>query len=207
MNDTVSSSDRLISMINDFLNVSRLDQGRVKLEIKPVSACDLTEKIISEMTPLFKEKGVALKVICDRKHSNVIADEDRLRQVIINLIGNSLKFTSQGSVTISHQVSGNLLVTEVTDTGMGLPKDKQSLLFHRFQQAMSRTLTRQPGGTGLGLYISKEFVKLMGGDMKLVGSEPGKGSTFEFTILQTQLISEVIPKKYIINHGKNSSSR
>jgi PAS domain S-box-containing protein len=182
MSDTVSSSDRLISMINDFLNVSRLDQGRVKLDIKPVSACDLTEKIIGEMTPLFKEKGVGLKLICDKKHSQVLADEDRLRQVIINLVGNSLKFTNQGSVTITHKVSGNMLVTEVADTGMGIPKDKQSLLFHRFQQAMSRTLTRQPGGTGLGLYISKEFVKLMGGDMKLVNSDPGTGSTFAFTI-------------------------
>jgi PAS domain S-box-containing protein len=198
MNDTVLSSDRLTSMINDFLNVSRLDQGRVKLEIKPVSACNLTEKIISEMTPLFNEKGIELKFICDKKHSKVLADEDRLRQVIVNLVGNSLKFTGQGSVTITHKVSGNMLITDVTDTGMGIPKDKQRLLFHRFQQAMSRTLTRQPGGTGLGLYISKEFVKLMGGDMKLANSNLGKGSTFSFTIPL---------EKYTINTSEDYSKK
>jgi PAS domain S-box-containing protein len=183
MNDIIRSSDRLVAMINDFLNVSRLDQGRLRLDIKPVSICSLTDKIISEMNPLFNEKGLILKFICDRKHANVIADEDKLRQVMVNLLGNALKFTSKGSVLVNHKVENNMLITELADMGMGIDKDKQKLLFQRFQQAMGGgTLYHQPGGTGLGLYISKEFIKLMGGDMWLIKSEPGHGSTFAFSL-------------------------
>ena len=182
MKDTVIASDRLIDMINDFLNVSRLDEGRLVLDIKPVSICQLTQDIIKEMEKLFAAKNIKLNFSCDKKHPNVIADENKLRQIIVNLLGNSLKYTNSGSVIIKHYTSSNMLISEISDTGIGISPDKQKLLFQRFQQLVTKTLNRQPGGTGLGLYISRELTKLMGGDMWLVKSTPDKGSTFAFSL-------------------------
>ena len=107
---------------------------------------------------------------------------DKLREVLTNLIGNSLKFTKEGGVTITHSVEGDMLITTIVDTGMGIAKERQPLLFQRFQQAMERTLAREAGGTGLGLYISREFIRLMGGDLWLVESVEGKGSSFAFKV-------------------------
>jgi len=180
--NALSSSDRLTRLVNDYLNVSRLDQGRVTLNIKPVDIDTLTNAVQTEMTPLFTKKGLGFKFICNEKHDMVKADEDKLKEVLINLIGNSLKFTEQGEISITHTVKNNMLVTEVTDTGIGIAKDKQHLLFARFQQAMDNTISRKAEGTGLGLYISREFVRLMGGDMVLAKSEAGSGSTFSFTL-------------------------
>jgi hypothetical protein len=180
--NALSSSDRLTRLVNDYLNVSRLDQGRVTLNIKPVDIDTLINAVQTEMTPLFTKRGLGFKFICDKNHEIVKADEDKLKEVLINLIGNSLKFTEQGEISITHAVKDNMLVTEVTDTGIGIAHDKQHLLFARFQQAMDNTISRKAEGTGLGLYISREFVRLMGGDMVLAKSEPGVGSTFSFTL-------------------------
>lgn len=180
LNDTLTASDRLIKMINDFLNVSRLDQGRLKPELEPFDLCSLTSEVIKEMKLLAKEKKLKLIFSCARDHGKVMADGGLVKEVLINLIGNSLKFTRKGGVRVEHGVDGENLVTRVSDTGIGIDKDKQNLLFQRFQQVMKRTLSREAGGTGLGLYISREFVRMMGGDLVLVKSESGKGSVFEF---------------------------
>jgi signal transduction histidine kinase len=111
-----------------------------------------------------------------------MGDEDKLKEVLINLIGNSLKFTEKGEISVSHVLKNGMLETNITDTGIGIAKDKQHLLFARFQQVTDDIYSRKAGGTGLGLYISREFVRLMGGEMKLTTSEPGKGSTFSFTL-------------------------
>jgi len=182
LQNSVSSSERLTRLVNDYLDVSRLEQGRVVLNIKTVEADALVKSIEVEMQPLFAKKGIELKFNCDKNHGPVMADEDKLKEVIINLIGNSLKFTEKGEISINHSVENGLLVTRVSDTGMGIAKDKQHLLFARFQQAMDNTTARRAGGTGLGLYISRELVKLMGGTMVLEKSEPGVGSTFCFTL-------------------------
>jgi two-component system, sensor histidine kinase and response regulator len=181
--DTEVATDRLIKMVNDFLNISRLDQGRLKYDLVKVNLCDLTESVVNELKLLSDNKSIDLINLCTRDHpSDVGGDEGLLREILINLIGNSIKFTDKGSVKVQHEVIGNFLRTSVIDTGMGIDKEKQSLLFQRFQQAMSRTLAREAGGTGLGLYISREFARIMRGDLVLDKSEPGKGTIFSFSI-------------------------
>ncbi len=182
LNDVIKASDRLIDIVEAFLNVSRLEQGRMKVNIISLDACELTEKIVKEMESLVKEKNLELKHTCNEKQPIVKADPDKLREILVNLLGNSLKFTEKGRITIDHKIDGDKLVTSITDTGTGVSKDEQSLLFGKFQQATKRTLAREVGGTGLGLYISREFARLMGGEVWLVESEKGEGSTFAFSL-------------------------
>ena len=112
-----------------------------------------------------------------------MTDADRVKQVIYNFIGNAMKFTTHGSITISSEVKGRQLKVLITDTGSGIPLDRQHLLFHKFQQASNNILTRDTTrGTGLGLYISKLLVEKMHGKIRLEHSEEGKGSTFSFTL-------------------------
>ena len=180
--DTVESSDRLIKLISDYLNVSRLDQRRLKYTIEKLSVCELTDNVVKEMKQLTDKKGLSLSFDCKGNSHPVLADEGLFKEIMINLIGNAIKFTEEGGIKITHAIDGEFLKISIVDSGVGIPKSMQSLLFQRFQQAQSRTLTRMAGGTGLGLYISREFCKILGGDLFLESSEPGKGSTFSFRL-------------------------
>ncbi|MEN8252788.1 MAG: PAS domain S-box protein [Patescibacteria group bacterium] len=182
LSDAEIATDRLIAMVNEFLNVSRLDQGRLKTNIVELNACKLTDEVIKEIMPLAKKKQLTLTYNCIGTREQVRADENLVKEILINLIGNSIKFTRQGGIRIDQTFQKGWLITTITDTGIGIAKNKQDRLFTRFQQAMSRTMSREAGGTGLGLYISREFVRLMGGDLKLVSSQEGKGSTFSFSL-------------------------
>ena len=99
------------------------------------------------MKSMFQKNGIEFRVLCEISHPMVVADEDKLKEVLINLIGNSLKFTSKGSVTVTQRIEKNMLITEVADTGIGIDPEKHHLLFSRFQQAMSRTIAREAGGS------------------------------------------------------------
>jgi len=180
MVDTESSADRLTKMVGDFLNVSRLDQGRVQSKIVSLDYCKLTDEVVKEMKALTDEKGLGLTFSCRRDHGNVLADEGFTKEILINLISNSVKFTNKGGITIEHFAKDDRVFTRVIDTGAGIAKEQQDLLFQRFQQAMTRTRAREVGGTGLGLFISREFAKIMGGDLYLASSTKNTGSTFEF---------------------------
>jgi PAS domain S-box-containing protein len=184
LSDSMVAADRLTKMVSDFLNVSRLDQGRLKYEIKPTNLCYVMEAVVREMKSLTDRKGIKLSYECsvEKDQKDVLADEGLLKEMLINMIGNSLKFTDTGEIVVRHGLKDGMSYVSVTDTGIGIAKDKQKLLFQRFQQAMDRTLSRQAGGTGLGLYISREFARVMGGDLVLEKSELGKGSTFSFTL-------------------------
>jgi signal transduction histidine kinase len=127
-------------------------------------------------------KGLRLSHSCETDLKNVMADEILLREIIVNLIGNSFKFTQAGHINIEVFNRDNWVVMRIEDSGIGIAQNKQGLLFKRFQQAMERTLTREAGGTGLGLYISREFARKMNGDLRLVSSEVGKGSVFEIVL-------------------------
>lgn len=181
MEDVENSTDRLIKMVSDFLNVSRLDQGRLTVNVDELDACNIAQEVVKELEPLAKEKGLSLNHRCLGEHNNVIADEGFLKEILINLIGNSIKFTEKGGIKIDHLTEDDSSVFRISDTGMGISKEKQGLLFQRFQQAMDRTKAREAGGTGLGLFISREFAKKMGGDLRLLESSP-KGSTFELRL-------------------------
>lgn len=185
LDDVSIATDRLIGMVNDFLNVSRLDQGRLHVTFSDVDAHQVTQKVVQELQSLVSEKGIGLEYVLEDatlKSKKIHVDDGLFKEILINLIGNSVKFTNKGKITVSQRIEGKNLITTVTDTGIGIAEDKQELLFHRFQQAMNRTMSRESGGTGLGLYISKAFAKVMGGDLKLVNTEEGKGSVFAVTL-------------------------
>lgn len=185
ISDIHDSSTRLIEIVNDFLDVSRLEQNKMKFEMGAFAIEHVVEKIIYELAGLSRDKKIKLEF----EHHTlgelplVYGDPSRVKQILYNLIGNGMKFTEKGGVTISAQPEGKLLKLFVTDTGPGISEEAQQLLFHKFQQAGQSILTRDnTRGTGLGLYISKLLLEHMGGTVRLEHSEVGKGSTFSFTI-------------------------
>jgi signal transduction histidine kinase/CheY-like chemotaxis protein len=183
-----SSGDALLSTINDILDFSKIEAGRVELEQQPFDLHECIEESVSLLTNAAVEKGLELSCLIDPGVPPVVTgDENRLRQILLNLLSNSLKFTEAGevAVTVSAQKMGEAqseVLFEVRDTGIGIPADRMSRLFQSFSQADSST-TRRYGGTGLGLAISRRLTELMGGRM-WVESEGvvGRGSTFYFTI-------------------------
>lgn len=176
-------TDRMAKLVNNFLNVSRIEQGRLAIDNKPFNIVSLTEDVIKEFLLQARERKLYLNhAEVQGVYRDVVGDPIRAREVLTNLISNSIKYTIQGGITVSHVVTDNSLITKISDTGVGIPKESQVLLFKRFSQVgMSRTQTTGKS-TGLGLYISKEMAKLMHGDVILESSEPGNGSTFTFTL-------------------------
>ena len=178
------SSDSLLVIINDILDISKIEAGKVELEREPYSVADLVNTVHTIMQFKAEEKGLELRKDIGVDHLTVLGDASRLRQILINLIGNAIKFTDKGVVTTSvhSEESGNTHVLHfvVSDTGVGIDKDRFDKIFKSFEQAYSDT-SRKYGGTGLGLSISKKLVELHHGEI-WVTSEKGKGSQFHFTI-------------------------
>lgn len=180
---TDESADRLVKLVNDFLNVSRLEQNRIEVNIKPFDIIKLTDEVIEEINPLAKERKLTIKhELADTENRMVIGDSAKSKEVLINLISNGIKYTIQGEITITHHVETNSLQTKVTDTGNGIPQEFQPMLFKKFSQVGNARLQTSTVSTGLGLYISKKLAQLMRGDVYLETSEPGKGSTFTFKL-------------------------
>jgi CheY-like chemotaxis protein len=175
------SAKGLLGLINDVLDFSKIESGL--LEIVPIAFAlrPFAAEVCSMLRPGALSKGLALEsTVGDSVPQWVLADDGRLRQVLVNLIGNALKFTHAGMVSVAVAWAPGRLSFAVSDTGIGIPADKQETIFDAFHQADSST-SRRYGGTGLGLTISKKLVDSMGGTISL-DSEPGKGSTFSFTI-------------------------
>jgi CheY-like chemotaxis protein len=181
-----NSAQSLLSIINDILDFSKIEAGR--LELDPISF-DLHELLEQALKPLClrgRQKGLSVELhIRPEVPRGVIADPGRLQQVLINLVGNAIKFTEEGRVVVqvwSKEIEndGYLLSFAVRDTGIGIPPQKQKLIFESFAQADGST-TRRFGGTGLGLSISSRLLTLMGGKIELE-STPGEGSCFSFAI-------------------------
>lgn len=180
------SAHSLLGIINDILDFSKLDFEKMELSVQRFDLETVIEEALSLLTPEAYAKGLELSATITRDvPTEVISDSARLRQVLLNLINNAIKFTNEGEINLSCSVvrlddSGEgLLRFEVTDTGIGIEHDLVSKLFDAFYQTDNST-TRQHGGTGLGLAISKRLVELMGGQIG-IDSKPGKGSTFYFT--------------------------
>jgi HAMP domain-containing protein/signal transduction histidine kinase/CheY-like chemotaxis protein len=181
----------LLSLINDILDLSKIESGTVAIEIGEISLASLRQHMERTFRQLATEKRLRFKVEFDEAlPESIRTDEKRLQQVVLNLLSNAFKFTAQGSVTLAvrpvasgwtpdHPVlseADEVIEIEVTDTGIGIPEDKQRLIFEAFQQA-DGTTSRKYGGTGLGLSISREIAGLLGGEIQ-VRSSPGNGSTF-----------------------------
>ena len=179
------SSDSLLKIINELLEFSTIEAGHLELEAHPFDLHLMLEQIIDLFSQSCAEKNLEIALIVERGvPGTVVTDSTRLRQVLVNLVGNAVKFTERGGITLSVSMelagSESRLLFSVDDTGIGIPPEGMGRLFKSFSQVDS-SMTRRFGGTGLGLAISKTLVALMGGELA-VSSEPGIGSRFHFSI-------------------------
>lgn len=185
INTISASAENLLKIINNILDLSRIEMGKFNLNIETVDLCRMLNELETFFSPSAKKKGLELRVDCPGNLPRVRADEGSLRQVLINLMANAVKFTQKGHVQVGVRCQGITgsectLCFCVSDTGIGISREAQEVIFEEFTQA-DGSHTREYGGTGLGLAISKKMVETMGGRL-LVTSEPGKGAEFSFTI-------------------------
>lgn len=180
-----SSAEALLALLNDILDFSKIEAGKLELEILPFKLRDTLGSTLHTLAGRAAEKGIELAVrILPEVPDDLLGDAGRLRQVVVNLVGNAIKFTSEGEIIVKvtpQQVTPDSATLEfaVRDTGIGISPEQQAKIFESFTQADAST-TRQYGGTGLGLSISMQLVRMMGGQLK-VESKVGRGSTFHFT--------------------------
>ena len=177
------SSERLITMINDVLDVSHIETGRLNIDLQPVSPIKAAQEVVDTLVAKANEQKIQLIIKKDDTIPLISADIQKLSEVLTNLIGNALKFTKAGgSITVAFQKSGNMIETAVTDTGVGMSKDDLAKLFSKFGRLESSYATMaSTGGSGLGLYITKSYLELMHGKI-WVNSTVGKGTTFTFAL-------------------------
>jgi signal transduction histidine kinase/DNA-binding response OmpR family regulator len=179
-----SSGRALLALINDILDLSKIEAGRMNLNYEPISLAQIIEEIRHVFSQKAEEKGVELRTqVAADLPGFILLDEVRLRQILFNIVGNALKFTERGHVQIrawpiteggpADRVN---VVLEVEDTGIGIPKDQQEVIFQSFSQVSGQS-TKQYGGTGLGLAITRRLAQMMAGEVKVI-SDVGKGSTF-----------------------------
>jgi PAS domain S-box-containing protein len=193
------SAQRLHGLIDGILDFSRIEARKVDLEEQPLDLRDCVQTSVQMLGGQAREKNLRLEIqVSPAIPAIVLGDPGRLRQILLNLVGNAIKFTDQGDVRVSVLLSDEHLEFAVSDTGIGIPEEKREMLFERFTQA-DNSFKREYGGTGLGLAISKGLVELMGGKISVRGRE-GNGSIFTFTLPlkavdQPRLISAEAPPK------------
>jgi PAS domain S-box-containing protein len=176
-----NNSDRLVLLVNDLLDVSRIEAGRINLRVQPVDLAGCIDEVATSLRPLMEQKRQSLKVEVPADLPQVRADRDRVVQVMTNLLSNAHKYTLEGgAVTVRAQAAEDEVQVEVGDTGVGMTADERDKLFTKFFRAQNPA-TQNVGGTGLGLNIVKSLVEKQGGRIWVI-SEPMKGSTFIFTI-------------------------
>jgi GAF domain-containing protein len=178
--DIQTSGKHLLRLINNVLDLAKIEAGRMELALSDYSVHDTVESVRSTLRPLAADKGLEFFASVSNDIPLAYGDGGRITQCLMNLAGNSLKFTKAGKVEISVEAKGELLVYKVADTGIGIPSDKIGSLFTEFKQT-DATIASEYGGTGLGLSISKKFIEMHGGRI-WVESESGKGSAFIFEV-------------------------
>jgi protein-histidine pros-kinase len=182
---TVRNSARhLLSLINDLLDLAKIESGRVEFRLAPVICQDVVSEVIQSMRPLAEEKGLDLQVDMPKEPITLLTDQRALSQILINLTNNAIKFTKVGWVRMSARISSTgdeqRVEISVRDTGIGIKQEDQALLFEAFKQIHSG-IKRQSEGTGLGLHLSQRLSTLLGGEIR-VKSEYGNGSTFSLLL-------------------------
>jgi signal transduction histidine kinase len=178
--DVQTNARHLLRLINDVLDLSKIEAGRMELAPTDYAIGDVLETVRASLRSLASEKGLDFVVAAPPDPPLAYGDAKRITQCLLNLAGNAIKFTRQGRVAITAEVDGETLRYRVRDTGIGIPADQLDNIFGEFRQ-VDATIAREYGGTGLGLSITKKFVELHGGRI-WVDSEPGKGSTFSFEV-------------------------
>jgi len=178
--DVRTCGQQLLRLINDVLDLSKIEAGRMELSLTDYSVPEVVETARTSLRSLAEEKGLLFTAEVAPDLPVAYGDGKRITQCLTNLVGNALKFTKHGQVTIKARLEGNEVVYSVSDTGIGIPADQLDHIFGEFRQ-VDAGISREFGGTGLGLSITKTFVKLHGGRI-WVESEPGRGSTFSFAV-------------------------
>ncbi len=192
----------LLALINDILDLSKIEAGRMELALSSFALAPLIADVIKTIEPLATKNTNQVAVHCDAAIGTMHGDQMRLRQALLNLMSNANKFTDRGTITIDagqRQQNGRDWITlAVRDTGIGMTAEQIGKLFQEFSQASSSTASKY-GGTGLGLVISRRFCQMMGGDIT-VDSEPGRGSTF--TIRLPRIVE--IPKEAVVANATHT---
>lgn len=209
----VSEGERLTSLINDVLDLAKIESGRMEWNMKPTFIQDVIGRAVSATSSLFDQKKLSLKKNIPETLPLINGDVDKLIQVVINLLSNAVKFTDKGGVSIEAYQDKNQVIVEVQDTGVGIAEEDRHKVFERFRQA-GDTLTDKPKGTGLGLPICREIIEHHGGIIWMK-SEPGQGSTFFFSLpiigeagdqpIQLERILKSLKKQIKHSSGKSSS--
>ncbi|MCK8143131.1 response regulator [Flavobacterium sp. I-SCBP12n] len=203
-----SSGNSLLGLIDEILDLSKIEAGKMELEFIDVTTKEITDGLSSLFTQVAKEKNIGFEIIANEAPIILKTDKMRLEQILKNLISNALKFTNRGSVTLEIKINTDddkIICFIVKDTGIGIPLDMQPLVFEAFQQADGST-KRKYGGTGLGLSISRELAKLLSGEI-LLNSVEGEGSTF--TLCLPRFVSQsskvVIDKRPLLTIPENNT--
>lgn len=180
LREAMRASTRLLALINMILDLAKCESGKMELMPQEISLRTLTQETEAVIRPLASKRQNAFKVYLPAEDHLLQVDTEKAQQVLLNLLSNACKFTEQGTVLLSASVEDGFVIWQVSDTGIGIPKEQQGLIFDKFRQ-IDGSVKRKYGGTGLGLAISKHFTEMMGGTLD-VFSETGQGTTFVFRL-------------------------
>lgn len=181
LGEVKKASDRLNQLVNDLLQIARSEAGRLEIRVAPIDITEPINSVLSELKPLADEKSIKITYEPGKTVPKILADPQRLKEVMVNLIGNAIKYSPSGrDVAVSHDIEGSELITHVADTGFGISKEAQKRLFEKFYRVQTDK-TANITGTGLGLFIVKQIIEKMNGKI-WVESEEGKGSVFSFSL-------------------------
>jgi signal transduction histidine kinase len=179
--DILSSGRHLLSLINDILDLSKIEAGRMELEVTTFHMPDAIENALLLIRERASRHGIKLERIIDDRLGDFTGDERKVKQVLVNLLSNAVKFTPEGGrIKVEARLGDSAIITSVTDTGIGIASEDQEVIFEEFRQVGSNYAQKREG-TGLGLSLTRKFVEMHGGKI-WVESELGKGSTFTFTL-------------------------
>lgn len=195
------STERLIQLVNDLLNISRVQTGKLEFVLTNFSLPGTVEKVIKQLEPLAKQNNLVLNFV-QQNVPDVQADIEKTEDILNNLLSNAIKFTNKGGIEVSLKIEGELIIVRVKDSGIGISEKDQTKLFQRFQQITNVT-SKQTTGTGLGLYLSKMLANKMGGDVWLDNSEIKKGSTFALSLPKSDSLKAKEIKQNILENHKN----
>jgi hypothetical protein len=178
----IKESERLTRLINQVLDLAKIESGNAEWNTGEINLREVVEDSVAAVSQLFKDRGIALEVNLPQEVPAIVADRDRLMQVMLNLLSNAAKFCERpdGRVAITLERNGDQLRVDVSDNGAGISEAEQAVIFEKFRQ-VGDTLTQKPKGSGLGLAISREIIDHFGGRL-WVNSRLGEGSTFSFTL-------------------------
>jgi len=187
LDDILSSSKHLLGLINDVLDLSKVESGKIKLRLAEVTLPDILKELKRTMTPILAPRKQSLDIEVEKGLPPVYADKAKLKQVLLNLLGNTTKFTpDEGKLKIEAVKKGGWCHVSVIDNGVGINKQDQKRIFEPFRQ-LDNPLTGEKGGAGLGLAVAKQIIEKHGGKI-WVESEYGKGSRFTFTLLLAPVV-------------------